>query len=1049
MGDKAWPRNFEDFRGVDLRSTDLTVPTNYARSLKNYRYSEGLSLKGRCGSQVVGQALGQAASIHGYNFYNNNDTRYSSVESVDQLLVHGYWVWRVRRENFVITRTGGSATWNITVSLNAATNTYRLVLTQGGVAATLVHPITGASNAFLDLGTGLELTTNPSTSGVTTVLDVIQAIDNHANFSVPMPTKTARVNGDQASVRTINVDAGHTIIVTDLIAMFNTSLPLQYLRQHTITATAAGSITFGTLYPSITVKDNQVLGYGGAAGASIELGTTDGSSGTATLYYTTMEPLWHTTDHYAPETTPFSGYFLQAYKASSWVNAQDSAYLFTPVPNKNRFPGVFYEWEGYPFKWDGQKVYRSGLPKSYLYSTVDNGAGAMAAGVYRYKVRYSQYDKRGVYTSGTLSPETSVNQAVNRQVTVSYYPVQNCPQETIPISAVFANPVSKRFATVNGNQVATTLILVNSPHSLKSGDTITIADRSVGAVAIRLITTVTATSISITGAGIDVLNGDDIRAMGNLGYNLDGAVVNGNQAGVTTVTVLNSAIQPNRIRVGDVICLLDRGLTGTAANFPLVTRTITAVTATTIAWSPNEGSATVNNGDLISCNLRVEIYRTKANGNIFYLAHEVPNTSYNLNLFPFTSVLVDNKTDAQLGAQLLEPEIGKEHDPPPQCSFGCVHQGNIVYGGLTDDGGTLAVSDSVGGLETVPLASNYFTLPSNFAGNITAIISDNEQRLLAFKPNAIYDVSGNLEQGAISTKAIAEGDYGASCQKAVTKVKGLVYAVGKLGVVVIANGVVQPAAGLSTIPAYANNSSINPSAFIAFNDYINRDLIFYSPPTAPDSALFWSSGLSTALELTFAYNYEAGFIPFDQKFNVSVEPSMGFAIAKIIDGTPDSESRRFHLSQGYGGSNPAKEPGHVFREVYNHFYDNHASPEYDIELPFDIIENPSQDKVWNRLKIYSIPPSYDQSDYTPFTIRVTTYKNFQTSVIHTQEVKTFASLLDFYKKFILKASKAESLKLKIENIDATGARTKGESPLISGWQWLLSDSYKDEDMKKT
>ena len=58
-----WTKNFEDFKGLDLRSSPLTIDPNSALELTNYRSSEGGSIQGAEGYSVRAN-YGQIGRAH-------------------------------------------------------------------------------------------------------------------------------------------------------------------------------------------------------------------------------------------------------------------------------------------------------------------------------------------------------------------------------------------------------------------------------------------------------------------------------------------------------------------------------------------------------------------------------------------------------------------------------------------------------------------------------------------------------------------------------------------------------------------------------------------------------------------------------------------------------------------------------------------------------------------------------------------------------------------------------------------------------------------------
>lgn len=168
------------------------------------------------------------------------------------------------------------------------------------------------------------------------------------------------------------------------------------------------------------------------------------------------------------------------------------------------------------------------------------------------------------------------------------------------------------------------------------------------------------------------------------------AKVNGNQAGISTVTV-NSG---HNLKAGMWLVMFDQNV----GVLEWAMHKITSVTATSITFSP--GTIDLNNNDLIFGSLigsedavanrnpfyngyaydgpmRITIYRTKGNGSTYYL------TPLGLQTFASgdaaTQTIDDTATDAQLGAEYTPPSY--EPEIPRACKYLSKWQGQIVQAG--------------------------------------------------------------------------------------------------------------------------------------------------------------------------------------------------------------------------------------------------------------------------------------------------------------------------------------------------------------------------------
>lgn len=348
--------------------------------------------------------------------------------------------------------------------------------------------------------------------------------------------------------------------------------------------------------------------------------------------------------------TPFGTYYANRgndnFEHASAINMEGSLYIAT----------------GYEFlhKYDGQTCYRAGLPQATAPTTALGAAGVIT-GTYRYYDRLRQLDNRGVTRTFELSSAST--------------------------------------------------------------DLVVTADQ----------VTVTLTNV-----------------LAGTGYNTGCALVNGGQAGITTgVTVANT---PHTIRSGDTITLIDR-LTGS-----LVTRVITATTATTLSWAATT-AIDVNNNDVISVGLCHEVYRNKSGGTLPYLQGIYPNNS-----FSATQNITDNSADSALGVDIDLPQ--KSPDLlTVKPKYLREHQGMMVVGGTIAEPNTVRFSD-VENIEGFPGASNVFDVPSSSKGGITGLISDYE-RLIVGQEYSLYSYAGDLDQGGIIPQKIGDGAVGIACHNSI------------------------------------------------------------------------------------------------------------------------------------------------------------------------------------------------------------------------------------------------------------------------------------------
>lgn len=187
--------------------------------------------------------------------------------------------------------------------------------------------------------------------------------------------------------------------------------------------------------------------------------------------------------------TPFANY-LAAQDNTDFENASFA-----------QINGILYIASKYDYlqKYDGQNVYRAGLPSGVLpTSALGAATGITDATGISYRIHYSQVDNKGNIIEGIISEAsvalTPANQDINVTVT----------------NILAASGFNTNCGVVVGNQNAVTTITIDNgsggANTLKIGDTAYFYDGASSSYVSRLITGRNATTISIAGAAVNVLD---------------------------------------------------------------------------------------------------------------------------------------------------------------------------------------------------------------------------------------------------------------------------------------------------------------------------------------------------------------------------------------------------------------------------------------------------------------------------------------------------------------------------------------------------------------
>jgi hypothetical protein len=481
MAQRTITKSWEDFDGLDYRSTDLTRDSKNAKVLENCLGYKTNAIRKRFGQQLVGQ-VGNFSAIHNYT--------YSDTDGVvqEELLALNDNLWKLTFNSISVTSSG--PIWNYEIAVNSATNTYRLKVYENSTTAKVID----GANDYYDLGTGLEF-------APVTVLDLAEKLDALSGYSYFIPfTKTARVNGTQSGVNVITVDAGHTVSVGDIISFYDHDdgkLTYRY-----ITATTATTITFHSSWPNVSVVDNQVLGLGAAPAATIKVqyGASDFDN-TNTIDWHTWEPILASNGphfySYNNGVHPFIDFYGDPNyaKRATFHNANNVCYIIAPTGSSTTASNLTNKL----FKYDGVSVYRCGTHEMTPVST-SSAAGAIAAGTYRYLIEPVIEDAKNNICNnnwlyGVSALEVTTGVASDHTITLTAASAYSSALDGYKIRGGYLTPASG---------AATTFTLyfnssANLSHNFRVGDVACFRDSS-GNFVQRNVTAVTygATSGTIT-----------------------------------------------------------------------------------------------------------------------------------------------------------------------------------------------------------------------------------------------------------------------------------------------------------------------------------------------------------------------------------------------------------------------------------------------------------------------------------------------------------------------------------------------------------------------
>lgn len=377
-------KRFYNHKGLDLKSSDLIRPAEYASGMLNAEYSDGGAIKKRVGYQGHASSCGYSGMWTYQRVDPDTGIGAPEVLCVDENL------FGLVDAQISVTYAGANPTCEISIFLDSTTSLYRAQILEG---TTLVLDYS--------LGKGFDETTPITLADLKTQIDAI------ANFSA--------------------------------------------------------TITGSTTVPAAFIKT--VRNFDLTAGA-----------------YTGIADYW--VQIYSPTTDPFAAHFA--------TRNDDDFENVSSIQINN----VIYFSNGIDevYKYDGQNFYRAGLPTPASFS-VGLSAGAVTGSNYIHKIQYFQIDASGNFIEGNITSSTAQNAAA-QQFDI-----------TVP-NILAASGFNTNCAVVNGLQSGVTTITVDNgsggAHTLQVGDTAYFYDGVSTAYVTRTVTARTNTSITISGAAVNV-----------------------------------------------------------------------------------------------------------------------------------------------------------------------------------------------------------------------------------------------------------------------------------------------------------------------------------------------------------------------------------------------------------------------------------------------------------------------------------------------------------------------------------------------------------------
>lgn len=388
MAEHTLRKRYMNHFGVDLKSSDITRPEQFASNIKNAQYRKSGSIEKRRGYQ--GRADG--AGGHGLFTYNRVNTITAADEP--EVLSVSNTVNKLLNSTLTVTYTGAEAAVLISIFYDSATSQYRCTILEG-------------TSNVLDEALGLGI--------------------------------------DEASPVTVDDLRSDIDALTDF------------------TATVTGATTTPAAFLKIT-RDHDLSSTGAALAVNANY--------------------WEAVN--TPVAAPLAG-------SETNKNSLDFENVTSTQLNN-----IIYFANGYDntLKYDGQNLYRAGLPTPASVSTALVGGGSITGTNYVHLVHYRQIDNSGNVIEGNFLKSDPALSPTGESIDVT-------------ISNVLAaSGFNTNCAVVAGAQVTVNTITVDDgsggSHTMKAGDTAYFFDSVTGDYVERNVTSVAATTITVAGSAVTV-----------------------------------------------------------------------------------------------------------------------------------------------------------------------------------------------------------------------------------------------------------------------------------------------------------------------------------------------------------------------------------------------------------------------------------------------------------------------------------------------------------------------------------------------------------------
>jgi hypothetical protein len=496
------------------------------------------------------------------------------------------------------------------------------------------------------------------------------------------------------------------------------------------------------------------------------------------------------------------------------------------------------------------------------------------------------------------------------------------------------------------------------------------------------------------------------------GYNTSTAVVNGAQAGVTTITVDSG----HDLKTGDQV-YIDDGVSG-----EIVKREVTGTTTTTITISGD--AVDVADNDTL-CPIKISLWRTKADGTLFYLEKEFVNDTTN-------STTAYTSTNADSSLVIDKIDAVKIPGPPPSCRYIDVWRGQLVMTGNRENLNTVYYSDFDG--ESFPVDQSFVTEARLGGGNSGIKSLDNT--LFIFKPRSVITCTGDLGTDQFQVDGMADDGVGCVAHATIKELEGRLWFLGKQGIYSVdRSGTVKQSEMIG--PKF--EESYTEKRAVA-HYWIEKDLYLVQFPALLEDG---SNDLYMDEANSFIMVYDLYRQAWYEWDTINMTGGMAEYNGDIYTqgfrkDSSDSLSKQYTYKVLDTGTK-------------DDYADHEAAISFSYKTHWEALQEPSVFKKFLRLKVHSLDGTINDFETDKFDLNIVTQHDYKAVTVSSLTMDFSGGILGWgltpWGQFNWGESRLEQIASKLNSRKAKSLRTVftnsniHENVLISGYEYEIATPY--------